>query len=428
MPPTSGFTLAALPRSPEIPAKIGSIDAREIYDAVRAGLQSAEMARSAPTRAVLADDQAKTLLAEGDARRTTLPALTQETIDSAPLRTRLLAANVAGAPIRNNLLTTQAQAATLNLGAQTVAREREAGLRAQATKELPLLLQERDAANQLAGYHETAAALGNLRVKYPWIALPEFKDSIAKSLDEEQQAALKAAQAQGEQESRERIATTRGSYSLQGTQARAEATKTAAALRGGTPALLAREAELLQSLAEFPDDPNIAAQLDSVKAALNRVSASERINPNAAKTATPTAEYYRKSMNRANEALAAATETLDAARETDDEDEVQMAQSIYERAKAEAESTRKEYELYHAERTKKVSKGIDEASIRNLAAQFAGKKVGGTGAPTPAAAVTPAPAAQGKKLTPEKAVEFLQAAGGDKDKARELARKDGWSF
>jgi hypothetical protein len=38
----------------------------------------------------------------------------------------------------------------------------------------------------------------------------------------------------------------------------------------------------------------------------------------------------------------------------------------------------------------------------------------------------PAPAA--KQLTKAMAMEYLRKAGGDKNKARDMARKDGWSF
>jgi hypothetical protein len=41
---------------------------------------------------------------------------------------------------------------------------------------------------------------------------------------------------------------------------------------------------------------------------------------------------------------------------------------------------------------------------------------------------TPPEAGKGRKITPEQAMAYLKAAGGDKDKAREAARKDGWKF
>jgi hypothetical protein len=51
-----------------------------------------------------------------------------------------------------------------------------------------------------------------------------------------------------------------------------------------------------------------------------------------------------------------------------------------------------------------------------------------TGAPSPATpAPQPAPRTP-KQLTVEKAAEYLRKAGGNKDLAREMARKDGWNF
>jgi hypothetical protein len=41
---------------------------------------------------------------------------------------------------------------------------------------------------------------------------------------------------------------------------------------------------------------------------------------------------------------------------------------------------------------------------------------------------TPPEAGKGRKITPEQVQAYLKAAGSDKDKAREAARKDGWKF
>jgi hypothetical protein len=41
---------------------------------------------------------------------------------------------------------------------------------------------------------------------------------------------------------------------------------------------------------------------------------------------------------------------------------------------------------------------------------------------------TPPEAGNGRKITPAKANEYVIAAKGDKDQAREAARKDGWEF
>jgi hypothetical protein len=41
---------------------------------------------------------------------------------------------------------------------------------------------------------------------------------------------------------------------------------------------------------------------------------------------------------------------------------------------------------------------------------------------------TPPEAGNGRKIAAVKATEYVIAAKGDKDKAREAARKDGWTF
>lgn len=424
MPPTSGFTLAALPRSPQVPARIGQIDAKEIYDTVRQSLATAEQMRTATGKAILSEEQMRTGVAEAQARQDVLPTLTQGTINDTPMRSMLLAQQVEAGPLHNRLLSVQLGGAESTLAAKEAERQQQATLRARAAAEMPVLLKERDEANKLAGYNEAAAALGNLRVKYPWIALPEFKDTLGKSLDEEQQAALKAAQSQTEQESRERIASTRTQGAIESQRLRTEATKTSAALRGGTAALLQREADLLELSAEDPDNPSVLQQLESVRAALNRVSASERINPNAAKVSPPAGLVLLTNQQKADAAAVAAQATLDTALDSGDPEVIAAAQAEYNEASAKAQAAKREWELYHAERTKKVSKGIDAAAIDQLASKLSGGKPATATKP----GATPTPAAGAKPLTAEKAAEYLKAAGGDKNKAREMARKDGWSF
>lgn len=94
MPPTSGFTLAALPKAPAVPARIGSIDAREMYDTIRAGLLAAEQTRSATGKAMLADEQIRTGISQEQMQRDVIPTLTQATVTDTPLRSRLLATQV----------------------------------------------------------------------------------------------------------------------------------------------------------------------------------------------------------------------------------------------------------------------------------------------------------------------------------------------
>lgn len=56
---TQGFQVGATERAPQIPANIGKVDVRGIYDAVRSGLANFEAARQAPASMLLADVEAK---------------------------------------------------------------------------------------------------------------------------------------------------------------------------------------------------------------------------------------------------------------------------------------------------------------------------------------------------------------------------------
>lgn len=133
MAPTSGFSLAALPRSPNVPTnigKIGEIDAREIYDAVKAGLATTELAGQGPNRALLANNQAATTLAEGQARRDVLPTLTEATLVDTPNKSRLLALDVgaaeAGAPLNQRGLLAKTLAAEAEATPEMIEAKRKA--------------------------------------------------------------------------------------------------------------------------------------------------------------------------------------------------------------------------------------------------------------------------------------------------------------
>jgi hypothetical protein len=66
--------------------------------------------------------------------------------------------------------------------------------------------------------------------------------------------------------------------------------------------------------------------------------------------------------------------------------------------------------------------------ISDLLAQLRAKRGGAAPASVPATRPTPVPANPGAKLTLEQAAQFRELAGGDVNKARELARKAGFTF
>lgn len=424
---TQGFALSAFPRSPNIPSNVGVIDAKAVYDGVKQGLATSELLRQAPQSMALADAQNAAETAQAPLRTRQVLAQTQGAEQQTPLRTTLLAEEaspeVLGA--RRALLTTQAAGAQGNLAATAAQRQREAGWRAQAAQELPDVQAKLSAANQLADYDAQASDLSALQAQHPWIGqLPEYK-GLAQAIESDRLHA----QEQGAKLAERRIQE-------EGMQKRAEILgrsreAVAAIPRTGAAATLRVHADNIDTLgaakaalAESPDDPQLQAAVDTAQAkldasqgALNKLSASEAVNPNAAKTPTPSAFFYLTQARGAEQQRDAAKAALDEATASGDPATISEAQKAYSDAADKAAAYRKEYDQYHAERAKK------RAPLGSLT-------LGPSGAPTApqTGAVVAPPPPPPKVLTPEKATEYLQAAGNDKDKARELARKDGWTF
>lgn len=89
---TQGFTLSALPRAPQVPGNIGKIDVKEIYDGVRRGLESFELARTAAPRMALADAEIAAKTEQAPLATRGLLAQTEAAEQQLPIRTSLLAA------------------------------------------------------------------------------------------------------------------------------------------------------------------------------------------------------------------------------------------------------------------------------------------------------------------------------------------------
>lgn len=90
-PPTEGFALSALPRSPNIPANVGVIDAKAVYDGVRQGLAAFENVRRAPQSMILADAQDAAATEQAPLKTRQLLAQTEGVEQQTPLRTAILA-------------------------------------------------------------------------------------------------------------------------------------------------------------------------------------------------------------------------------------------------------------------------------------------------------------------------------------------------
>lgn len=88
---TAGFPLAAYPRSPNIPANVGSVDVKEIYDGVKRGLEMFETVRRAPASMALADATMAGQTAEAPLHARHVLAQTEGIEQQTPLKTAILA-------------------------------------------------------------------------------------------------------------------------------------------------------------------------------------------------------------------------------------------------------------------------------------------------------------------------------------------------
>lgn len=396
MPPTSGFTLSALPRSPTVPnnlGQIGEIDARGIYDAVRGGLDTATQAAQAPQKMLLANVSNQLAQEQAQSQRSLLPLQTQAEAEAIPERSTILAETAKAAPFRTALAQTGAESSAATLEATRAQHQRETIWRQQAANELPIVEQKLKAANQLADYDQQAADLAQIQIEHPWVyQLPETK-TLAATIESNR---LHAQQEAG------RLAERR--LQEEGMQKRAEIlagsrVAVAGLPRTGTAAVLRQHADNLDALnaakaalAETPDDPEmqaavVAAQakVDATQGAVNAFSSSVTKDQIPAKVSPPAGLVLLQSRQKAQAAADAAQQTLNAALADGDPDTIAAAQADFNRASALLKDAETEHQLYHAERTKKISKGIDAAAISELASKIAGGKTTPAAKPATAA-------------------------------------------
>lgn len=158
---TQGFALSALPRSPDIPANVGVLDVKGIYDGVRQGLAAFENVRRAPVSMALADTTAAAQTAQGQADLTTLPVRT--------------AGVLADTPQHSAILATQNQATADALSERRKNRAETDVMKAQFAAELPIITDKLSKANSILGddgkpdYNAQAAALSQIEAEHPAI-------------------------------------------------------------------------------------------------------------------------------------------------------------------------------------------------------------------------------------------------------------------
>ena len=266
---TSGFQVPASIRAPDIPSNIGKVDVRGIYDSVTEGLKSYEALRQMPaqqaadsSRLALATQKAEaeqSLIAPETAARK--GAAARAAMFSTPQM--LQGEQMAVQAQRDSILRTKAR--------EEVELSREQGLVQTAAAEEPLARAEILDALKLADYEAQALALSEIRTKYPWMDLPQYK-SISGVLDARYKTALDQVN---------RDAKLDDAITLEGVKG-TKAIETANARTDLTMRLLNEYNSLDEQLRQNPNDQSIRKKLDRVAQQLNKTAAMEPLAPKTA--------------------------------------------------------------------------------------------------------------------------------------------------
>lgn len=93
---TGGFALSALPRAPDIPANVGVLDVKGIYDRTVQGMQTNEAMRTALARQMATDEALKAQRVEALAQQQVIPAQAASQIATANRTTALASPQIVG--------------------------------------------------------------------------------------------------------------------------------------------------------------------------------------------------------------------------------------------------------------------------------------------------------------------------------------------
>ena len=263
---TSGFQVPANIRAPQIPSNIGNVDVKGIYDSVTEGLKSYETMRQLPaqqaadsSRLALATQKAgaeQSLIApETEARR---GAAARAAMFSTPQM--LQGEQMAVQAQRDSILRTKAR--------EEVELSREQNLVQTAAAEEPLARAESLDALKLADYEAQALALSEIRTKYPWMDLPQYK-SISGVLDARYKTALDQVNRDAKLDDAITLENVKGTKAIETANARTDLTMR----------LLNEYSSLEEQLKQNPNDQSIRKKLDRVAQQLNKTAAMEPLAP-----------------------------------------------------------------------------------------------------------------------------------------------------
>jgi hypothetical protein len=259
---TSGFQVPAGIRAPEIPSNIGRVDVKGIYDSVTEGLKSYEALRQMPaqqsadsSRLALATQKAEAeqgLIAPETAARKSAAA--RASLFNTP---QMLQGEQAAALAQRESILRKAAREEAELA-------RENSLVQVATAEEPLARAEILEASKLADYEDRARTLSEIRIKYPWMDLPQYK-SLSGVLDTNYKTAMAERERAADREQAMELQAAKGE-----TAVRVAGTRTDPKTR-----LLDRYNDLVEQLSENPEDANLQEQVALVKQQLNKTAAME---------------------------------------------------------------------------------------------------------------------------------------------------------
>ena len=292
---TSGFQVPATIRAPEIPSNIGKVDVKGIYDSVNEGLKSYEALRQLPAQQS-ADSSRLALATQKANAEQSLIAPETEARKGAAARAALF---TTPEMLQGERAATLAQRESILRKAAREQTElnREHSLVQTAAAEEPVARAEILDALKLADYDAKANALSEIRTKYPWMDLPQYK-SLSGVLDTHYKTAMNE---------RERAADREHAMELQAAKGET-AVRVAGSRTDSKGRLLDRYNSLVEQLSENPDDVNLQEQVALVKQQLNKTAAMEVASPRTAAEDVPAKRVA--SLRKAQEDALAAGDTV----------------------------------------------------------------------------------------------------------------------
>jgi hypothetical protein len=266
---TSGFQVPASIRAPEIPSNIGKVDVKGIYDSVNEGLKSYEALRQMPAQQAADSSRLALATQKAEAEQSLIAP------ETAARKGAAARASMFNTPemLQGEQAATQAQRDSILRKAAREQTEltREHALVQTAAAEEPVARAEILEAMKLADYDAKASALSEIRTKYPWMDLPQYK-SLSGVLDTHYKSAMTE---------RERAADREHAMELQAAKGET-AVRVAGTRTDPKGRLLDRLRSLNEQIEEDPYDSFLKDERDMVEKQLNKTAAMEPLAPKTA--------------------------------------------------------------------------------------------------------------------------------------------------